>query len=43
MFKPDRLIIQGGEWSGLKVSIQCSEETEGWNGETRELTKSTLY
>ena len=42
MFKPDRLIIQGGEWSGLKVSIQCSEETEGWNGETRELTKSTI-
>ena len=41
LLKPNRL-IQGGEWSGLKASIQGSDETEGWNCETRELTKSTL-
>lgn len=28
MLTPNRL-IRGGEWSGLKVSIQGSDETEG--------------
>lgn len=37
MLKPNRL-IQNGKQSGFKVSIQGSEETEGWNCETRRLT-----